>query len=352
VALVEGKLEGEITISGSSGKEDFHLSLPLSQAEKHDASNLLGKLWASFKITSLEEGLSDINPRREEAVIEEIVKISREYKINSPYTSFVAVEEREDKATGLPQTLVVPVSPPTEWSYFQSPHDPIMKHVSTMDSLFLGEEDFSKDDGHLEKGACFAFTAPYRGYESIKDSWSGVGEDPLKIAFRHLALKQQADGSFADDPGEDLCKRVKNTALSLLAFHLGSAEIKLYKKQLIKSAEFLTGYAENHTLEKVVKEERELNYLVALTLKILESKGICRGKLKRKVEAVVQYLSSSYDKEKAPILFQNNWKVKEIAKEIFKALNMEPVKPSREPSFEGEDMKVMDISLLCLGLSL
>ncbi len=74
---------------------------------------------------------------------------------------------------------------------------------------------------YLEKGACFAFTAPSRGYESIKDSWSEVGEDPLKIAFRHLALKQQADGSFADDPGEDLCKRVKNTALSLLAFSWG-----------------------------------------------------------------------------------------------------------------------------------
>jgi len=351
VALVEGKLEGEITISGSSEKEDFHLSLPLSRAEKHYASNLLEKLWASFKITSLEEGLSDINPRREEAITEEIVKISREYKINSSHTSFVAVEEREDKVSGLPQTLVVPVSPPADWSYYQRDHLIMDSPVSTMGYFCLAEDDFNEDTGHLEKGAYSASKAASRGRQFIEKSWSGTEEGPLSNALRHLALKQQVDGSFADEPGEELCKRMKNTALSLLAFLLGSAEIRLYKKQLTKSVEFLTGYAEQSNLEERVKEEGEVKYLLAFTLKILENKKICRGKLKRKVELMLRDLTSSYDREKAPFLFQNNWKEEEIAREIFKTLNMEPVAPSREPGFEGEDMKVMDLSLLCLGLS-
>ncbi|RQD73441.1 MAG: hypothetical protein D5R97_09350, partial [Candidatus Syntrophonatronum acetioxidans] len=340
-----------IRITGTSGKENFSFSLPLSRAEKDGASSLLEKLWASFKITSLEEALSYINPRREETVIEEIVKISREYKINSPYTSFVAVEEREDKVTGLPQTLVVPVSPPAGWSYFQWDHLITRSPASTMDHFYLEEEDFGKGAGHLEEGIYFTSAIPSGGREHLEESWKGRGEDPLSKALRHLALKQQADGSFTDDPGEDPGKRVKNTALSLLAFLLGSAEIKLYKRQLIKSAEFLIDYGEQSNLKEGVKEERELKYLLTLTLKILENKEICRGKLKEKVEVLLRDLGSPYDREKAPFLFQNNWKDKDIAKEIFKTLNMEPVTPSREPVFKGEKMKVMDLSLLCLGYS-
>ncbi|RQD77070.1 MAG: hypothetical protein D5R97_03135, partial [Candidatus Syntrophonatronum acetioxidans] len=345
MALVKGKLEGEIRITGTSGKENFSFSLPLSRAEKDGASRLLEKLWASFKITSLEEALSYINPRREEAVIEEIVKISRDYKINSPYTSFVAVEEREDKATGLPQTLVVPISPPAGWSYFQWDHLITRSPASTMDHYYL-EEDFGKGAGHLEEGIYFTSAMPSGAREPLEESWKGRGEDPLSKALRHLALKQQADGSFADDPGEDPGKRVKNTALSLLAFLLGSAEIKLYKRQLIKSAEFLTDHGKHSNLE-----EGEVKYLLVLALKILKNKEICRGNLKERVEVLLRDLVSPYDRKKAPFLFQNNWKDKDIAGKIFKTLNMEPVTPSREPGFEGEDMKVMDLSLLCLGLS-
>ncbi|MGI6615377.1 MAG: hypothetical protein ACOX30_05070 [Dethiobacteria bacterium] len=68
-----------------------------------------------MKIDHLEKSLEQISPRRRDRLIEEIVKLSCEYGIASAHTSFVALYERENKVTGIPEAVVVPVAPAAKW---------------------------------------------------------------------------------------------------------------------------------------------------------------------------------------------------------------------------------------------
>ena len=336
LAKYRGDLEGEVTLSGKVNEENFSTSLDLSRAAKGDTS-LLEKLWARMKIDSMEESLSNINPRREQAVIQEIVNLAREYKISSPYTSFVAVEERPDRASGIPETIVVPVSPPAEWMHYEDHITNLMMPSS------LREED-SCDMNYLRRISNYNMEEEHH----IRLSGSEDSGETLEKAIRYLALKQQAEGSFADSIEDDLLEKLKTTALSLLSFLLAPEEIGLYKKQLLKSIDFLTGSAGDHEWEQACKKHRQAHYLTALALKVLLNKKIAKGKTKERAEVLFDYLLSFYHREKAPLLFAESVSGISLVHEIYRTLNLEPF---TEPDIEAEYADVMELSLLCLFLA-
>ncbi len=118
-ARCTGRPAGRVILRGKVKKAEFKTGVDLSVLEEHRESAILQRVWAKMKIENMTAMLSSINPRRKNSLIKEIVKLSAECGVISPHTSFVAVEERENKETGIPETVIVPVTPAADWDMLQ-----------------------------------------------------------------------------------------------------------------------------------------------------------------------------------------------------------------------------------------
>ncbi|HEY8077238.1 MAG TPA: VIT domain-containing protein [Labilithrix sp.] len=126
VALVDGEPlaifgtfeaagRGVVELRGMLGGEAWYLEVPFDLPEREDRA-AVAKLWAQARIRDLERAA--LSGRRADAMHDRIVKLAKEHGVSSRYTSFVVVEKRtgDRRATGLPETRVVPVSRPAGWA--------------------------------------------------------------------------------------------------------------------------------------------------------------------------------------------------------------------------------------------
>jgi Ca-activated chloride channel family protein len=109
---------GKLHVRGKLRGEAWHLAVTvdLPEAADHPA---LPKLWAAERIREWEA--ASLDPRRQRAMKERITKLAVEHGIASRYTAFVVVEKREGarRASGQPETRVIPVGLPAGWAMFQ-----------------------------------------------------------------------------------------------------------------------------------------------------------------------------------------------------------------------------------------
>lgn len=109
---------GKVMLTGRSGQETFSLSIPVEFPAVSDRP-MVEKLWAAERIRAWES--ADLrDPRRAQRMKERIVQFAVEHQIVTKHTSFVVVEERtgERRASGQPDTRVVPVNAPAGWDMF------------------------------------------------------------------------------------------------------------------------------------------------------------------------------------------------------------------------------------------
>ncbi|NLA05685.1 MAG: VWA domain-containing protein, partial [Firmicutes bacterium] len=242
VALVgkySGALAGTVSLTGQLQDDRFKTELDLADLDDGHNFDFLKKIWAKMKIDHLEKALEKINPRRRETLIEEIVKVSCEYGIGSSQTSFVALLERKNEATGIPETVVVPVAPAAEWrmlspgfNQFQ-PGAGTVLFSSTSPAATSAPMPMPKYAGALDSGAVFGAVG------SIED------------VVRLIALQQQADGSFPAEKGAKNAElsRFENTALAAPALLL-SGNPALYRRQIERSVKYLVEAKPQKKLEE------------------------------------------------------------------------------------------------------
>jgi Ca-activated chloride channel family protein len=108
---------GKVTLKGRSGREPFSLTVPVDFAAASDRP-AVEKLWAAERIRAWES--AELDGRRAQRMKERIVQLAVAHQIVTKYTSFVVVEERtgERRASGQPETRVVPVNAPAGWGMF------------------------------------------------------------------------------------------------------------------------------------------------------------------------------------------------------------------------------------------
>jgi len=108
---------GKVTLRGRSGQESFALTLPVDFPAVSDRP-AVEKLWAAERIRTWET--AELDGRRAQRMKERIVQLAVAHQIVTKYTSFVVVEERtgDRRASGQPETRVVPVNAPAGWSMF------------------------------------------------------------------------------------------------------------------------------------------------------------------------------------------------------------------------------------------
>ncbi len=263
LASFKGARQGWLSLSGTVNGAAWEQRVDLSALMPLADGELLSLWMAKQKQEALEEGLSTSygNGRRQEAVQQEIVALSQQTGLLSSQTSMVGVEERPDPVSGLPRTVVVPVSPPAGWGMYDvdafdcnitlsADARPIASviqanlggAVSFMPRLampaFLRRPGFKADSGD----------------ENFMMDDPAVHETPAADAgaeLRALALQQAADGSF---PGDD---PVAATAKAALRFSLAGGAFDLYRRPVQRAAAFLIS-------------RKQLTTLVMLALKAVE----------------------------------------------------------------------------------
>lgn len=275
VGKYSGKLGGSVTVCGKFNNEELRVEMDLMHLALQKESGFLRKLWGKKKIEQLEKELEGINPRRKQTLIEELVKVSRDYDIGSAHTSFVAVEERVDKATGLPETVVVPVAPAAEWRMFTS------ARLAERDISFYSSYDppcFSRSSAsQMNVESSMNLRLPYADLDVSEmmfkagDASSGSlsGEALLQEAVRCIALQQRADGSFPAEKGTAAAEvsNYQNTALATLAILLAAENLSIYRRQIEKSVHYLL----NMQTDKLISKLQF--YLAGLTYKMYLEKS-------------------------------------------------------------------------------
>lgn len=268
IAKIKGEMVTPLKVKGMFGNTPYEIEISPESIVKGKNTNLVSKIWAKHKIKILEEQSKQVsNKRRVESIKEEIIELSITYGVLSSLTSFVAVYERTDKASGLPKTVVVPVSMPYSWEMeIQSP-------MGLMDNLFGGTGIVG-----MCKMSC---------YEEIDN----YNNSPVEILNRQellkiLARNQNADGSF---PGinHDEEDEIAVTALAVIAFIAGHENKTIYKKQLEKSAKYLMEKANTG------KFNNEESVLILLALAYCLNINILKKALVKEAEVLISILGSN-----------------------------------------------------------
>ncbi|SEM63782.1 Ca-activated chloride channel family protein [Stigmatella aurantiaca] len=113
--------QGKVTLRGRSGTEPFVLTVPVDFPAVSDRP-VVEKWWAAERIRGWEA--AELDSRRAQRMKERIVQLAVEHQLVTRHTSFVVVEERtgERRASGQPETRVVPVHAPAGWAMLGTAH--------------------------------------------------------------------------------------------------------------------------------------------------------------------------------------------------------------------------------------
>jgi Ca-activated chloride channel family protein len=122
---------GAVEIRGKLDGESFFLEIPVDLEAENDRP-VVAKLWAQARIRDLER--SAVIGRRADAMKDRIVKLATLHGVASKYTSFVVVEKRtgDRRASGQPETRVVPVNAPAGWALFGQGVSPLRRMMSAV----------------------------------------------------------------------------------------------------------------------------------------------------------------------------------------------------------------------------
>ncbi len=231
---------GTVEIRGRLEGEPFLAKVPIELPERAEHPHVL-KLWAAERIRDFEA--AQLTGRRAETMKQRIVELALEHQLASRYTSFVVVEHRtgDRRATGQPETRVVPVSTPAGWAMFQKPRPTmappmaapaappmvtragVVKGIAAAASALLGGSRAEGRRAAPGRAKAKATDALYQ-LESSAELSVPVAAEPLELGHAReempagapaLLSRQLASGLWEGSGGTDEA-RLEATALALL----------------------------------------------------------------------------------------------------------------------------------------
>jgi Ca-activated chloride channel family protein len=284
-ARAAGEVQGEIIITGVVGDKPYVKKVDLDNFNTEDNANLIQKVWARKRIKSLEMNMISERGEIKEAMRRKVVEISKKYNIISLETSFLLVEEREEKVLGIGLKNIIP--------------------------LKVNEKNLSNDivenirDATLNEPS-FLYKTHKKNNNKYKDDTDYLDKKyPREKILRILAKNQFADGSFVDNEDYSAKDKIETTAMSIIAFTCGEEDITIYVNQLNKSIEFLLNCLNSNNEDYV----DNLNNLIMLSLEISLDKEIIKLKNKNNV---IDAINNLYDKLNPEAI--ENWLDKSISK--------------------------------------
>ncbi|MBU3159827.1 VIT and VWA domain-containing protein [Clostridium frigoris] len=288
-AKVNGDVGGVVILKGKVGRNRIQRVILLNDLELEENVNLIEKMWYKKRIESLQHRVKYERGELQEAMNNKIVEISKKVGIICKETAFILYEEMEDPIVGIRIREILPVKTTKRLETFYGD----LAQDSESTSFYY--KDVSKQEDEYDK---------YENYNR-------------KELLRLLASNQFASGAFGVNAKDTLESNIRYTIKTILAFMIGSGDIKIYKNQLNKSLEFL-----NKTLQNVdlnLNNELNLNkqeYLsLLLVFKLSIKKDVALSFHKENIEKKIQEIEEKFQYQ--------NVSVDEIQKEFIKGLKLE-----------------------------
>ncbi|MBX4270150.1 VIT and vWA domain-containing protein [Clostridium estertheticum] len=288
-AKVNGEVGGVVILKGKVGKNRIQRVIFLNDLELEENVNLIEKMWYKKRIESLQHRVKYERGELQEAMNNKIVEISKKVGIICRETAFILYEEMEDPIVGIRIREILPVKTTKRLESFYGDLDEDSESTS-----FYYKDVSKQEDNH--------------------DKYENYNRNEL---LRLLASNQFASGAFGINAKDTLGNNIKYTIKTILAFMIGSGDIKIYKNQLNKSLEFL-----NKTLQNIdINLNDELNlkkqdYLsLLLVFKLSMKKDVAMSFHKENILKKIQEIEEKFQYQ--------NVNVDEIQKEFVNGLKLE-----------------------------
>ncbi|NNU75925.1 VIT and vWA domain-containing protein [Clostridium estertheticum] len=288
-AKVNGEVGGVVILKGKVGKNRIQRVIFLNDLELEENVNLIEKMWYKKRIESLQHRVKYERGELQEAMNNKIVEISKKVGIICRETAFILYEEMEDPIVGIRIREILPV-----------------KTTKRLESFYGDLDEDSESTSFYYKDAS--------KQEDDHDKYENYNRNEL---LRLLASNQFASGAFGINAKDTLENNIKYTIKTILAFMIGSGDIKIYKNQLNKSLEFL-----NKTLQNIdINLNDELNlkkqdYLsLLLVFKLSMKKDVAMSFHKENILKKIQEIEEKFQYQ--------NVNVDEIQKEFVNGLKLE-----------------------------
>ncbi|MFT5871669.1 MAG: Ca-activated chloride channel family protein [Clostridium sp.] len=237
-AKINGEVGGVVTLKGKVGKGRIQRIIMLNDLELEENVNLIEKIWYKKRIESLQHRVKYERGELRDAMNNKIVEISKKVGIICKETSFILYEEMEDPILGIIIRKIIPAK--------------ITKKL---------ELSYNNLDEESESTAFY-----YKDISKLIEDKNKYSNFKRKELLRVLASNQFASGAFGINAEDSIDTNIKYTLKAILAFIIGTEDIKMYTNQLNKSLEFLNKALGKDDLE--INKEEYLNLLLLFKLSI------------------------------------------------------------------------------------
>ena len=262
-AKINGEVEGVVVLKGKVGKNRIQRIIKLNDLELEENVNLIEKIWYKKRIESLQHRVKYERGELQEAMNNKIIEISKKVGIICKETSFMLYEEMEDPIVGIRIRKILP--------------------VKTTKSLELSYESLDEDS---ESTAFY-----YKDLSKLKENHDKYANFKRNEVLRVLASNQFASGAFGINVDHSLESNINYTVKAMLAFIMGSEDVKMYTNQLNKSLEFLTQSLRKPDLD--LNKEEYQNLLLVLKLSI--KKDVALSFHKENIEKKIHEIEEKFE---------------------------------------------------------
>jgi Ca-activated chloride channel family protein len=262
-AKINGEVEGVVVLKGKVGKNRMQRIIKLNYLELEENVNLIEKIWYKKRIESLQHRVKYERGELQEAMNNKIIEISKKVGIICKETSFMLYEEMEDPIVGIRIRKILP--------------------VKTTKSLELSYDSLDEDS---ESTAFY-----YKDLSKLKENHDKYENFKRNEVLRVLASNQFASGAFGINVDHSLESNINYTVKAMLAFIMGSEDVKMYTNQLNKSLEFLTQSLRKTELD--LNKEEYQNLLLVLKLSI--KKDVALSFHKENIEKKIHEIEEKFE---------------------------------------------------------
>ncbi len=251
VFKMKNRPQDKMIIKGYSGTRE--MVLEIDEILETTKAEILEKLWAKHRITELETYLQSGNPRRAKTIEADIIELSQKHHLLSSLTSFVGVYQRENKLSGLPELITIPVDIPYGWDMFNRNN---ISQDCLQDCLIVNECLSSSVGGNLFSFQT-SFRAGFKAKKMYRQDSMDITDTPHPDAdiqeskVKQLAAGQNADGSFGSITGEK-STIIGETVQAIIYILENAGSISPFRNQLLKALRFLMAQ------EETIREDNDL----------------------------------------------------------------------------------------------
>jgi len=189
VLKLDGEAQDDFTLRADFDGKEYNFTVKKSNLEEIDLP--LEKIYAASKIKQLEKYINRNRYSTSESYKKQIVEIAVKYGINSQYTSFLAVNERDEKDFAVPEQEQIALELPSRWQTARM--SPVIHGIASKGimGMFMGHPGGYVTSVHsVSESFSTSFAEMFKAKKSVpsQQSFQRFHDDVVNLALEVIKL--------------------------------------------------------------------------------------------------------------------------------------------------------------------